>query len=551
MSEGPPSTAPSKRSVRDKLTALWLIYTDGDARPYDLLLMFLMVAVGEVMILHSLLVGGTKLITDRWPIAELAIFGVGLLISTNRNQALMSRAIDRYNRAGTDRLLTICDKLSRVDLQTFERIGADRIRQQLTTDAQRVATAGDALVWGAMSWAIAALTATYTATVSPVVMTILFGVLIVVGLLLVLGAAGVNAATQELNPLRDELHTLSEGQIRGFKSVRQHQPRAAAMLAAFKAQVTRYVSQQGQVAQAHYRGDARYRVAYFGSLGAIAFGLPLALPELSLMMRQVLLILVFMRRYVTRPFLVVPQLIEASNALERLDRLEDALDAGLLAAPDAAVELRSFQRIELRGLVHRYPETWHSGGFVCGPIDLSIERGEIVFLTGRNGSGKSTLLKLLTGLYPPGEGQILIDGEPLTPVDMQGYRELFAAVFADFALFERMARGNPGRARALIDEMGLSGVVDFQEQRFSTTALSTGQRKRLALIAARLQGRPIYVLDEWAADQDPEARTRFYREVLPTLKRQGATVIAVTHDDDFFDVADRRIHIEDGRVVTR
>ena len=77
---------------------------------------------------------------------------------------------------------------------------------------------------------------------------------------------------------------------------------------------------------------------------------------------------------------------------------------------------------------------------------------------------------------------------------------------------------------------------------------SGGQRQRLAIARAVLRNAPILVLDEWAADQDPQFRRKFYREILPELKRRGLTIVAVTHDDHYFDAAERRLHMEEGRL---
>jgi len=91
--------------------------------------------------------------------------------------------------------------------------------------------------------------------------------------------------------------------------------------------------------------------------------------------------------------------------------------------------------------------------------------------------------------------------------------------------------------------------VDVRNGAFTTTDLSSGQRKRLALVSTALERRPIMILDEWAADQDPVFRRKFYREILPVLREQGRTIIAVTHDSRFFDAADRQLHMEDGMIT--
>lgn len=171
---------------------------------------------------------------------------------------------------------------------------------------------------------------------------------------------------------------------------------------------------------------------------------------------------------------------------------------------------------------------------------------------GGNGSGKSTLLKLLTGLYRPASGELRVNGQSLLPVQYHRYRNQFSIVFTDFHLFDRLyglTRVNDESLAELLHDMELDLKTHYEEGRFSTLNLSTGQRKRLALIVALLDDKAILVFDEWAADQDPVFRKRFYEEILPDLKRRGKTVIAATHDDRYFSVADRVLKMECGRFV--
>jgi putative ATP-binding cassette transporter len=174
-----------------------------------------------------------------------------------------------------------------------------------------------------------------------------------------------------------------------------------------------------------------------------------------------------------------------------------------------------------------------------------------VFIIGGNGSGKSTLLKLLTGLYRPSGGCLLVDGVPVLWRDIQRYRELVSIIFSDFHLFQRLY-GLPDvdekSVNSLLDTMQLLGKTSFDRGCFSTLELSTGQRKRLALIVALLEDRPIIVFDEWAADQDPEFRRYFYEVLLKDLKKRGKTVIAVTHDDHYFQHCDKLVKMDLGAI---
>ena len=192
------------------------------------------------------------------------------------------------------------------------------------------------------------------------------------------------------------------------------------------------------------------------------------------------------------------------------------------------------------------------GKTILDGLNLKVNPGELHAIMGRNGSGKSTLMRVLTALYPPASGSILIDGKKLRPKDYQSYRELFATVFGDFHL-SRYLDGvrvfDDELAEELIEKLELPEKVYIQDNAFSDVDLSTGQRKRIALVAAILEKRKVLILDEWAADQDPLFRRKFYREILPMLKNMGITIIAITHDSRFFDASDNQLHMEEGQAV--
>jgi cyclic peptide transporter len=230
-------------------------------------------------------------------------------------------------------------------------------------------------------------------------------------------------------------------------------------------------------------------------------------------------------------------------------------DAPAAAEPVPAPQLLpgSWQRIDARGLCYRYEDD-DGHGFSFGPVDFSLRRGETVFLVGGNGSGKSTLGMLLCGLTQPSEGSIAVDGVTIDEAGRDGYRGLFSAVFFDFHLFSHMVT-RAGRAAADADvdawlqRLDLKAKVSSNGGELSTLALSQGQRKRLALAQSCIDEADIYLFDEWAADQDPAFRRYFYTELLPALKQRGKTVVAITHDERYFDAADRVVKLELGQLV--
>ena len=213
----------------------------------------------------------------------------------------------------------------------------------------------------------------------------------------------------------------------------------------------------------------------------------------------------------------------------------------------------SFKRLELVDVIHSYYREREENNFKLGPINLIFQPGELVFLIGGNGSGKTTLAKLLTGLYIPESGEILLDGKPITDQSREWYREHFSVVFSDFYIFESLlGLDNPNldeQAQNYLVQLELDHKVQVKDGILSTTALSGGQRKRLALLTAYLEARPFYLFDEWASNQDPLFKEVFYTQLLPELKAKGKAVIVISHDDKYFYLADRIIKLEQGKLT--
>ncbi|MBA1228930.1 cyclic peptide export ABC transporter [Pseudomonas viridiflava] len=217
---------------------------------------------------------------------------------------------------------------------------------------------------------------------------------------------------------------------------------------------------------------------------------------------------------------------------------------------------KAWDRISLKGVKMDYQNAESGSGFALGPVDLDIHAGELIYIVGGNGCGKSTLAKVLCGLYIPQSGQVQLDGVDVCDKNRSAYRDQFSAVFSDFHLFNRLIgpdekEASTELAQKYLTTLGLADKIKIEGSGYSTLkALSYGQQKRLALVCAYLEDRPIYVLDEWAADQDPPFKRFFYEELLPDLKRRGKTILIITHDDQYFQLADRIIKLADGQIVS-
>lgn len=246
----------------------------------------------------------------------------------------------------------------------------------------------------------------------------------------------------------------------------------------------------------------------------------------------------------------IPSLSSAKVALERIDKVNRDLPKENVEPSEAAT---AFDSISLNNITHSYFREKENEVFKLGPANLTFKPGELVYLIGGNGSGKTTLAKLIVGLYAPETGTVELNGRPVNEADRERYRQHFSVVFNDFFLFDELhgfaIDGLDAQAQELLELLHLEHKVTIRDGRFSTTDLSQGQRKRLALLVAYLEDRPFYVFDEWAADQDPAFKDVFYRRLLPDLKARGKTVLVITHDDRYFSLADRYIKLDYGQIA--
>ncbi|PCK09044.1 MAG: cyclic peptide transporter [Alteromonadaceae bacterium] len=215
--------------------------------------------------------------------------------------------------------------------------------------------------------------------------------------------------------------------------------------------------------------------------------------------------------------------------------------------------IRTVQTLRVKDLHYRYPGYEQDRDFSVGPITLSFSRGQISFIVGGNGSGKSTLSKMLSLHYRPSKGQVYFDNVAVNEKTISAARERISVIFSNYYLFSRLYHQHSGldqeKINHYLDGLGLKGKTAYVDGRFTTTKLSDGQRRRLALLIALFEDRDIYIFDEWAADQDPLFKRLFYREILPDMKRNNKLVIVITHDDRYFECADRVIFMEDGKVI--
>ncbi|WP_460115339.1 cyclic peptide export ABC transporter [Pseudomonas sp. H2_D02] len=366
------------------------------------------------------------------------------------------------------------------------------------------------------------------------------------------GIRGFEAAREAEDALQKHYSAIAAG----AKELRIHRPRRQRMFS------QRIEATAEQICDTNIRAVNTFVVAKtFGSmLFFVVIGLVLALQSLWLgtdkaVLSGFVLVLLYMKGPLEYLVMTLPVISRANIAFKRIAELAEQFSSPEphLLLNDKSVPKSTIQQLELRDVHYAFPAVDGSQAFALGPVNLSIAQGDIVFIVGENGGGKTTLIKLLLGLYAPQGGEILLDGKPVSAAGRDDYRQLFTTIFADYYLFDELVQGDqqvPGDANRYLDRLEIGHKVCIRDGAFSTTDLSTGQRKRLALLNAWLEERPVLVFDEWAADQDPVFRRVFYTELLPELKALGKTIIVISHDDRYFDIADQLVRMQAGRVVS-
>lgn len=448
----------------------------------------------------------------------------------------------------------VVGKIRRVDLRGLEQLDQGELFATIAQEINHLSQSLPLLVSAAQSSVLLVFCLLYIATISVPAFAVV-ATCTIVGLWLFwmrrqrLDQALVEVHHQEAAML-DSLGHFTQG----FQEIRLNADRNDALFAHFTQVVNalkdKVVGVGGKWVVLLQFGNA----FLYALVGVVIFVLPGFFDGYTDAIYKITAAAIFCVGPVTALTAVAPLYARADLGLGHVAKLERRLDQGRAepTEPLAASRFADFSTITYDGLTFSYRDADGEVCFTSGPLNLTLRRGETVFVTGGNGSGKSTAMKLLCGLYTPDSGAIAVDGMPVGAGEHQDLREVFAAVFAEFHLFDRLyglEQVDPDHVAALIAQMELADKVSFADGRFSTTSLSTGQRKRLALIVALLEDRPIYLFDEWAADQDAHFRDIFYTRLLPELKAQGKTVLAVTHDDRYWSACDRRLTMDLG-VIT-
>ncbi|HET6244055.1 MAG: cyclic peptide export ABC transporter [Bacteroidetes bacterium] len=443
--------------------------------------------------------------------------------------------------------LSILEAIRNTDYIHFQQIGKEKVFTSLTQDTEKISNAAASIVYATTYLVTVLFCLSYLAYVSLIGFALTLGIISLGIIIYSVRQNKIHAALTEARDLQNQLFKNIDELLSGFKEVKMSKEKNDDL---FKNHIestgikTKHLASKAIIS--YLDNSITGQFFFFVLIGFILFYFP-ALTGNNEVVISYIFIILYMLGPIEGLMAVVPAITQADIALDRIAELKQKTEYFKKSEMVLDNTFTDFKSLSFNNISFSYPEK-KAEKFSVGPVDLNINKGEIVFIVGGNGSGKTTFFKLLTGLYKPDSGSLQVNNEQV--VSSEKYRDLFSAIYSDFYLFEKfygMKNINETKVNEYLELMQLSDKVKFENGRFSKTDLSTGQRKRLAMILSLLEDKPILVLDEWAADQDPKFRQFFYQDLLPRLKNQGKTIIAITHDDKYFSVADNIYKMEYGK----
>jgi putative ATP-binding cassette transporter len=489
---------------------------------------------------------------NRWLL--LAFIGICLLEPLSR---FIAQGLLTYlgQKAIFDLRMRLTRQILATPLRALEELGQARIMAVLTDDISAISTTLIGIPILCMQIAVVLGSLVYMAWLSPLTALLVFAFIVgggtVFQLALNKGVRFIREAREQQDAMMKHFRTMLDG----AKELKLHFLRRFAFLTQVfrpSAEAFRRSNLNGNLIYAA-TGSFGYQLIFYTLLGLLIFLMPSVTGVDTKTLTGFTLALFYMLIPLSDILVLFPSLTRANIAMEKISSLGLSLPA--LTNDDDAIPPATgiaLDELELAGVTHAYHRDLENKSFILGPIDLTIRRGELIFLVGGNGSGKTTLAKLLCGLYAPESGEIRLNKQAVSDENRDSYRQLFSVVFSDFHLFESLlgltTNGLDGKADDYIKQLQLHHKVQVKDGALSTIELSQGQRKRLALLTAFLEDRPCYIFDEWAADQDPFFRDIFYLQLLPELKAKGKTVLVISHDDRYYSLGDRIIKLDYGKI---
>jgi putative pyoverdin transport system ATP-binding/permease protein len=467
---------------------------------------------------------------------------------------IRTKLISLTNSIVYEKRMELAQKILATSYQQLEQIEHGKLQASLNNDTENVSKLANLIV-NVLTWSITILSGfVYLGFINPYALLASLLVVGIAALLFTVMGRSANALWKQTRDLQNHFFRFIQDLLLGFKELSLNRQKAVDFRQDMDASCQTYRDKRNiaDIRVAHVL--IACELLFIIVIGIVVFGFPSMFAEItSSQLRNYVVVFIYMTGPMTAILNAIPQLMQLRISWNRILEVERKINR--LISTREALKLddvrndTSHVSIQLEAVTYQYSN--HSGdSFTVGPIDYEFNSGEITFIIGGNGSGKSTLAKLLTGLYAPSSGFVKVNGVALAPEQLGQY---YTAIFSDVYLFDKLYgigyEDKLEAAQHYLSVLELSDKVQIHENGFSTIKLSTGQRKRLALLISYLEDKPICLFDEWAADQDPEYRRFFYEVLLPEMKEKGKCVIVITHDDRYFDAADQQLRMERGILM--
>ncbi|NQZ20713.1 MAG: cyclic peptide export ABC transporter [Colwellia sp.] len=445
--------------------------------------------------------------------------------------------------------IDLSKKINSMEVSQIEKVGLPRLLNVLTEDMTQVTGASLAIPMVLVSSVTAIGMLVYLAILD--LKIFVFTVLaIVVGLFIFqFPVSRTKKYYKKARDLRDVMQEGFRGLIFGSYELKLNKEKSKRFLSkeiAAPTQASVHQEKKGDFIL-HIAGNSSEILCFF-AIGMVVF----LLPRGDDFEPQSLYGVVMALLYITGPIASILGLMQDLKIGEiSLEKINEIYAMNVAEHQSVTQINKDWQKLVLSDIKYSYSTEEHS--FSIEKTNLSLDRGQTYFIVGGNGSGKSTLSKVISLHYLADEGQMYFDKQAITPDNLASARDLLFVIYSDYYLFNTIYKDLDLTDLALIDKylklFKLENKTQLIGNEFTTVKLSDGQRRRLALIVALVEDKDIYILDEWAADQDPEFKDLYYNFVLPDLKRKGKTIIAITHDDRYFSHCDEVIKMENGCVV--
>lgn len=478
-------------------------------------------------------------------VVGLAVFAASSLISRNKLVVYTNQLV--FNKR-----MQITDKILQMPYEDFEAFEQGSVQAALNNDTETISSSVNLIISGLTSVITLICSLIYLGNLNMYGLLFSIASILLAASIFFLAGMSVNKTWEKNRDIQNKFFKRIDDLIGGFKELYLSIRKQSEFREDMRDTCENYKTSRS-------KGDFKFaNVTVLGELlftsviGIVVFVFPLLFDNVeSDTLNSYVFIYLYMSGAVNVLLNAMPNILRITISWKRINiilkgiTIETARNISDIRSTDKV-------RLELKDIVYEYKgeEGEDSKVFSVGPIDCSFKTGEVTFITGGNGSGKSTLAKLITGLYKPHTGCVLFNGNKINPVEIGKYT---SAIFSDFHLFEKLyGIDSDKRSEEIKNQlkiMHMQEKVEVIDGVFSTTRLSTGQRKRLALMLCYLEDKPICLFDEWAADQDPEFRELFYKKLINELKNRGKCVIAITHDDRYFNLADKVIKMERGKIV--